>query len=177
MCWLSFFRNQEKGVLAKGVSVESSVTAKEAKNSQGHWPQQYIWHSEHHSQERRMFCKNPLPKTPFSWLLNYFCMAGLLLPELATPTHLYSEERQKPQPPLLLQKYRNTPPICIAIRLQFVLEYFQCPYALRKGSTVSTPPICIAVRPPFVLRYASHLYRSTFGKILVVVGTGMFPID
>ena len=27
--------NQEKGVLAKGVSVESSVTAKETKNTQG----------------------------------------------------------------------------------------------------------------------------------------------
>ena len=36
------FRNQEKGVLAKGVSVESSVTAKETKNTQGYRPQQYI---------------------------------------------------------------------------------------------------------------------------------------
>ena len=26
----------------------------------------------------------------------------------------------------------------------------------------------------FVLQYASHLYRNTFGKILVVVVTGMF---
>ena len=33
-------RNQEKGVLAIGVSVESSVTAKETKNTQGYWPQQ-----------------------------------------------------------------------------------------------------------------------------------------
>ena len=32
------------------------------------------------------------------------------------------------------------------------------------------------MRPPFVLQYASHLYRSTFGKVLVVVVTGMFPI-
>ena len=73
------------------------------------------------------------------------------------------------------KKYRNTPPICIAIRLPFVPQYFWCPYALRKGNTVSTPPICIAVRLPFVLQYASHLYRNTFGKILVVVVTGMFP--
>ena len=51
------------------------------------------------------------------------------------------------------------------------------------------PPICIAVLPvslrceereilsvrlPSVSHYASHLYRSTFGKILVVVVTGMF---
>ena len=54
-------------------------------------------------------------------------------------------------------------PICIAVIL----------VPLR--STVSTPPICIAVRPPFVLQYASQLYRSTFGKVLVVVVTGMFP--
>ena len=30
------------------------------------------------------------------------------------------------------KKYRNTPPICIAIRLQFASQYFWCPYALRK---------------------------------------------
>ena len=58
------FRNQEKGVLAKGVSVESSVTAKATESTQGCWPQQYIWHSERHSQERRTFCKNPLLKPP-----------------------------------------------------------------------------------------------------------------
>ena len=46
------------------------------------------------------------------------------------------------------------------------------PLAVR---VVSTPPICIAVRLPFVLQYASHLYRNTFVKILVVVVTGMFP--
>ena len=55
--------------LAKGVSVAYSVTAKETKNSQGYWPQQYIWHSERHSQERRTFFKNPLLKPPFPWLL------------------------------------------------------------------------------------------------------------
>ena len=74
-------------------------------------------------------------------------------------------------------KYRNTPPICIAVRLQFVLQcfWFWCCWALRKGNIVTAPPICIAVRLPFVLQYATHLYRSTFGKILVVVVTGMFP--
>ena len=62
------------------------------------------------------------------------------------------------------KKYRNTPPICIAILLQFVLQCFWCPFALRKGKYCqysshlyrSTPPICIAV-----VLYASHLYRST----------------
>ena len=39
----------------------------------------------------------------------------------------------------------NTPPICIAA--------FRCPYALRKGNLVSTPPTCIAVRLQFVLQY------------------------
>ena len=57
----------------------------------------------------------------------------------------------------------------IAIHLPFVAQCFWCPYALRKRNTVSTLPICIAVRLPFVLPYASHLYRNAFGKILVVV--------
>ena len=51
------------------------------------------------------------------------------------------------------KKYRNTPPICIAIRLQFVSQYFWCHCALRKGNT--------SVLLPFVSQYTSHLYRST----------------
>ena len=70
---------------------------------------------------------------------------------------------------------RNTPPTGIAIRLQCVSQYSRCPYVLRKENTVSTTPICITVRLPCVLQYASHLYRSTFGKIFVIVVTGMFP--
>ena len=73
---------------------------------------------------------------------------------------LTSEECQKPNH-YFSKKYRNTPPICIAICLPFVPQYFWCPYALRKGK---------------YCQYYSHLYRNTFGKILVVVGTGMFPI-
>ena len=50
-------------------------------------------------------------------------------------------------------KCRNTPHICIAIHLQFVPQYFWCPYALRKGKYCqyashlycNTPPICIAI--------------------------------
>ena len=71
-------RNQVKGVLAKGGgvfcrvqchvqdSVESSVTSKEAKNTQGYWAQQYVWHSERHSQEQRTFLQKPLLETPLS---------------------------------------------------------------------------------------------------------------
>ena len=44
-------------------------------------------------------------------------------------------------------EYHNTPPICIAVRLQFM--YFWCPYA-----------VCL----PFVLQYASHLYCDACGK-------------
>ena len=58
------FQEPKKGVLAKGVSAESSVTPKETKSIQGYWAQQYIWHSERHSQERCTFCKNPLLKNP-----------------------------------------------------------------------------------------------------------------
>ena len=46
----------------------------------------------------------------------------------------------------LLKKYRNKPPICIAIRLHFALQCLQCPYARRKGK---------------YCQYPSHLYRST----------------
>ena len=65
-----------------------------------------------------------------------------------TARQIKSEELQKPQPPLLLKKYGNIPPICIAMPLLFVL---QCP----SYSHCNAPPICIAV----------HLqsYCSTFG--------------
>ena len=58
------FKNQEKGVLAKGVSVESSVTAKETKSTQGYWAQRYIWHSERHSQERPAYLEKTPSKNP-----------------------------------------------------------------------------------------------------------------
>ena len=59
------------------------------------------------------------------------------------------------------KKHRNTTPICIAIRLQLVPQYFWCPYSLRKGQYCqysshlyrSTSPICIAIRLPFVSQY------------------------
>ena len=59
-----FVRNQEKGLLAKGVSAESSVTSKETKNTRGYWAQQLIWHSERHGQERQIFLRKPPSKTP-----------------------------------------------------------------------------------------------------------------
>ena len=60
----------------------------------------------------------------------------------------------EPQPPLPLKKYRSTPPICIAIRFQFVLQCFWCPYTLRKGK------YCVVLLS-FVSQYASHLYCNT----------------
>ena len=41
---------------------------------------------------------------------------------------------------------------------------FGAPTLGGKGNIVSTPPICIAVRLPFVLQCASHSHRSTFEK-------------
>ena len=72
-----------------------------------------------------------------------------------------SEECRNPNHHYFSKKYRNTTPICIAIRLQFVSQYLWCPYALRKGKYCqysshlyrSTPPICIAIRLPFVSQY------------------------
>ena len=51
------------------------------------------------------------------------------------------------------KKHHNTPRICIAVCLLFVLQYFRCRYALRKGKHCqyasllyrNAPPICIAV--------------------------------
>ena len=63
-----FLGNQEKGVFAKGVSVGPSVTLQEKSNTQGYRAQQYIWHSERHSQTGAHFCKNPLLET-FSLLM------------------------------------------------------------------------------------------------------------
>ena len=54
----------KKGVLAKGVSAGSSVTPKEQKILLGHWPQQYIWHSQRDGQEGRVFLQKPPSKNP-----------------------------------------------------------------------------------------------------------------
>ena len=34
----------QEGVLAKGVSAESSVTPKDPQNNRGYWAQEYMWH-------------------------------------------------------------------------------------------------------------------------------------
>ena len=52
-------RDQEKGVLAKGASAESSVTRKRTRNTQGNPTQQHISHSQRHSQDRRAFLQKP----------------------------------------------------------------------------------------------------------------------
>ena len=81
------------------------------------------------------------------------------------PNHHYFAKKYRNTPP---KKYCNTPPICIALLL--------VPYALRKGKYCQYSSHLYRSTPLIVLQYASHLYRSTtFGKILVVVVTGMFP--
>ena len=73
---------------------------------------------------------------------------------------LISEACQEPQPTLLVKKYLNTSPICIAIpSLPLNRE--------EKEILINTPPSCVAVRLPFVWQYASHLYDTIlhyFGK-------------
>ena len=51
-------RNQEKGVLAEGVSVESSVTAKETKNSQEIGPSSTFGTQSTTAKRGITFCKN-----------------------------------------------------------------------------------------------------------------------
>ena len=65
IAWYMFLSQEpRKGGFSKEFSVEPSVTAKETKNTQGYWAQQYIWHAERHSRERRTFSQNPLKKKP-----------------------------------------------------------------------------------------------------------------
>ena len=63
------FRNQEKGVLAKGFSAESSVTPKETKNTRGIGPSSAFGTHSATAKRGVHFRKNPLQKTLFSWFL------------------------------------------------------------------------------------------------------------
>ena len=75
---------------------------------------------------------------------------------------LYSEECQKPQPPLLLKKvsqytshlYCNTPPMCTAVlSVPLRSEEREILSVLLSHWYRSTPPICIAIPLPFVSQY------------------------
>ena len=76
------------------------------------------------------------------------------------------------------KKYLNTPPICIAMRLPFVSQYFRCPYALGKGKYCQYASIL------FVSQYTSHLYCNMppiciallFGKSWWLWSPGCSPI-
>ena len=81
------------------------------------------------------------------------------------------KKKQKPQPPLLLRKVSQYTSNLFCNSLQFPICIALLPVPLR-----SEERELLSVRLPFVLQYASHLYRNTFGKILVVVVTGMLPI-
>ena len=71
---------------------------------------------------------------------------------LRTENPLTSGESNRPLTPILLQKYRDTPPISIVILLQ--------KYALLlTESSIYTPPICITIRLPFVSRYFCRSIR------------------
>ena len=91
-----------------------------------------------------------------------------------TPTTTTSQKSIAIRLPICIAIRPPPPPICIALlsvplssQEREILQYSPHLYS-------STRPICIAVRLPFVSQYAPHLYRNTFGKILVVVVTGMF---
>ena len=75
--FLATFRNQEKGVLAGGISAKSNVAPK-TKDRQGYWARQHIWHSVRHSQERRTFLQKPPSNKTFSWLLKLESLGELI---------------------------------------------------------------------------------------------------
>ena len=66
--------------------------------------------------------------------------------------------------------YCSTPPVRIAVLLVVPLRSGE-----RELLSVLLPFVSQYASHAFVLQYASHLCRSTFGKILVVVVTGIFP--
>ena len=73
-----YLGNQRKGVLAKGVSAESSLASKESNHTPKYWAQQYIWHSKRHSQERGTFRKKNLQQQRKFLARNYLSDTPLL---------------------------------------------------------------------------------------------------
>ena len=73
------------------------------------------------------------------------CLGHPAPPLSRIPPPVHQKNVGNPNHHYFAKKYRNTPPICIAIRLPFVSQYFRCPYSLRKGE---------------YRQYASHLYRN-----------------
>ena len=115
----------------------------------------------------RQFSRSTSFPAPFGGALMYVCrpvppppsqtiVAALALGR--SHTHTFRSMSETPTTTTSQKSIANTPPMCIAIRLQFVSQCFRCPYALSKGKYCqcsshlyrSTPPICIAVRLPFV---------------------------
>ena len=95
--------------------------------------------------------------------------------------HLSSSEKvQRPQPLLVYKKvlqytsnlYGSTPPICIAVPSWLLSLEERETQQYTSHLYCSKPPICTAVRLPFVRQYASHLYGSTFEKVLGAGVTG-----
>ena len=62
------------------------------------------------------------------------------------------------------KKYRNTPPIYIAIRLQFGIAVRLVPLRSEEREMLSVLLPLSQYAPHLVLQYASHLYRNAFGK-------------
>ena len=90
--------------------------------------------------------------------------------------NLYRKNVRKPNHHYFSKKSRNAPPICIAIRLQFVSQCFRCPIRSEERERLS-------VLLPFVSQYASYLYGNTppirIAVLLENLGgvvTGMFRI-
>ena len=87
--------------------------------------------------------KHSPQSTYFSWqTLN--CQIVPALPPTVLHLEDYSGESNRPMTPILFEKYRDTPPISIAILCKSMPSFWQ--------RVVYTPPICITIRLPFVSR-------------------------
>ena len=93
---------------------------------------------------------------PFFW----FGLPGRLL-------KLFScQNFRNPNPYWSQKKYRNTPPICTAVRPPFVPAVPSWLLSLRQGNPTVRLPFVLQYASHSVRQYASHLYGSTFEKVL-----------
>ena len=92
-CQTYVLRNRKKGGFSKGGFCRVQCHGQGNKNTQGYWPQHYIWHSERHIQARRTFCKSPPSKNPLFLVPDVYVFLGVIPYGLtcahsARPVHL-----------------------------------------------------------------------------------------
>ena len=142
----------------RGVCVcDIAFVCQSAGGNLGRWRQCWFWRCSLFSLQGSRSTRAEFPSALPSTLPSHFLDSMFL----------YSEECQKPQPPLVLKNrptytsnlYCSAPPIYIAV--------LSVPQTLRKANPFSTPPICIGT-PPICI-------AVPLGNILVMWSSGWSP--